>query len=178
MSGFSSDRDSAILTLASRRKIYALVQQYSGCNFHALERRSNIPATTLQYHLHYLAKEKLITTQKDGNKIRYFPNALPSKDKDLLTLLRQKHIRHILLLLLHKECQQHELAQALQLSSSTVSWYLSKLARQHIIAFHGKKDIYYQLVIPATEIIPLLITYKESFFDGLVDKTIEMWNFK
>ena len=178
MCAFSSDKHHEILTLESRRKIYALVKQYSGCNFHELERKSNTPATTLQYHLHYLAKEKLISTQKDGNKIRYFSNTFSSKDKYLLALLRQRHIRHILLFLLDKERQQHEVAQFLGLSPSTVSWHLSKLVQQKIITLVRKKETYYRLAIPSTDIIPLLITYQESFFDTLVDKTIDMWNFR
>ena len=177
---FSSKKEQEILTLESRRKIYALVKQFSGCNFHELERKSMIPTGTLQYHLHYLTKHGLITTQKDGNKIRYFTQTVTTKDRSLLIFLRQKNIRHILLFILHhKECRQQKIIHFLRLSPSTVSLYLSRLVRHQVLQVITKdREVHYRLAISATDIISLLITYKESFFDKLVDQTIEMWNFR
>lgn len=177
---FSSEKEQEILKLESRRKIYNLVKQFSGCNFHDLERKSSIPTSTLQYHLHYLAKYGLITMQKDGNKIRYFAHYVPAKDKTLLTLLRQKTIRHILLFILnHKECRQQDIIHFLGLSPSTVSWHLSRLVEHRVLeVIIKKREACYRLLIPIADIISLLITYKESFFDTLVDQTIEMWSFR
>lgn len=175
-----ASKDEAVLALASRRKIYALVKEFSGCHFHELERKSRLAAGTLQYHLHYLTKHELLTLQKDGNKIRYFTAAIPQQHQTLLALLRQKYIRHILLFLLqHDHCTQQELVDFLSLAPSTISLYLSKLAEQGII--HGKKQgkrISYQLAVPAQDIITTLVTYRESFFDTLVDQTIMMWDFR
>ena|SRR3989344_4802801 len=180
MSGFSSDKHHEILTLESRRKIYVLVKQHPGCNFHELERRTAIAPTTLQYHLHYLTKHGLITLQKDGNKIRYFPQHLQSEDKRLLVFLRQQHIRHLLLFFLtHKTCRQKDIVEFLQLSPSTISLYLSRLIENKVLQTVTKgKELSYQLAIAEDDLVSLLITYRESFFDQLVDQTIEMWNFK
>jgi len=177
---FSSAKEQEILALESRRNIYHLVKKFSGCNFHELERKSSIPSGTLQYHLHYLAKYGLITTQKDGNKIRYFTHHVPARDKTLLTLLRQKTIRHMLLFILnHKECKQQDITHFLSLSPSTVSWYLSRLVKHQVLEVITKKrEAYYRLAIPAADIMPLLIIYKESFLDKLVDQTIAMWTFR
>jgi predicted transcriptional regulator len=156
------------------------VKKFSGCNFRYLERESMIPAGTLQYHLHYLTKHKLITTQKDGNKIRYFTQSVTAKDKTLLTFLRQKNIRHIILFILtHKEGRQRDLIDFLKLSPSTVSGYLSRLMESQILqVIEKKKEIYYHLAVKETDIISLLMTYKESFLDSVVDQTIDMWTFQ
>lgn len=176
----TTKKEQEILNLESRRKIYHLVKQFSGCNFRELERKSNIPRSTLYYHLHYLTKYQLITTQKDGNKIRYFTQNVLTKDKKILTFLRQKNIRHILLFILnHTECQQKDIIHFLQLSPSTVFGYLSRLVTHHILQLIKKdRETYYCLAIEEKEIISLLITYKESFFDTLVEQTIDMWTFR
>ncbi|MBS3144792.1 transcriptional regulator [Candidatus Woesearchaeota archaeon] len=180
MSGLSPSKDSEILQLESRRKIYDLVKEFSGCNFHELERRTSIAPTTLQYHLHYLTKHGLITLQKDGNKIRYFIQHLQPEDKRLLVFLRQQNIRHLLLFILtHKTCRQKDLVEFLQLSPSTISLYLSRLIASKVLQTVTKgKELSYQLAIVEDDLVTLLITYKASFFDQLVDQTIEMWNFK
>ncbi|MEK6903416.1 MAG: winged helix-turn-helix transcriptional regulator [Nanoarchaeota archaeon] len=174
------DREEEILKLASRRKIYALVKEFSGCNFRDLERKSNIPTGTLQYHLHYLTKHEIITTQKDGNKIRYFAKNLTSRDKVLLSFLRQKNIRRLVLFILEKkECNWQEILQSLQVSPSTVSWYLSRLVEQGVLTLDKKQgESAYHLAVPEKDIISLLVIYKESFFDTMVDRAIEMWAFR
>ncbi len=176
---FSSEKEQEILALASRRTIYALVKKFSGCNFHELERKSGLPTSTLQYHLHYLTKHGLLSMQRDGNKIRYFTQHVPQEDKQLLVLLRQQTIRHLLLFILtHKTCRQKDLIDFLKLSPSTVSGYLARLVENGALQIITKhKENSYHLAVEEKAMIALLVTYKESFFDKLVDQTIEMWEF-
>jgi predicted transcriptional regulator len=63
------------------------------------------------------------------------------------------------------------------LSPSTVSWHIKKLEKESVIGFvkNGRKKIY-NILIDKNEIINLLITYQETFFDKLVDNVIEMWD--
>ena len=179
-SQLSSRKTQEILGLRLRSEIYSLVKRFSGCNFHHLERKSRIPAGTLQYHLAYLTKHGLLTIQRDGNKMRYFTQDLTIKDRELLTLLRQRTIRCILLFMLNnKECRQKDIIAFVKMSPSTVSWYLSRLLKTKIISV-AKRDRYarYHLAVKKEEILSLLISYKESFFDALVDHTIDMWTFQ
>ena len=49
----------------------------------------------------------------------------------------------------------------------------------HIIGFIKKgRKTFYNILIDKNEIINLLITYKGSFLDSLVDRVIEMWEIK
>ncbi len=95
ISGLSS-RDK-ILELKNRKKIYALVQKFAGCHFRDLERKSELPTSTIRYHLSYLSRHKFIQEKKEGSYIRYFPNEFESKNKNLLGLLRQKNVRDIII---------------------------------------------------------------------------------
>jgi predicted transcriptional regulator len=165
------------LGLDVRRRLYLLVKKNAGCHFRELERRSKMATGTLRHHLSFLVKKNLISERKEGNAVRYFPQGFPRENKKVLALLRQKSIRSIILYLLtHTTCNHESLVQETQLSPSTVSWHLKKLEQASVISAkkQGRKACL-RLLIDQNELIKLLITYQESFFDSMVDNIIEMW---
>ncbi len=167
-----------ILGLEKRKKIYNLVKEHTGCHFRDLERKSNFPASSIKYHLNYLIKYGLIQEEKDGNNIRYFPKEFNPENKMLLGLLRQKSLRKILLFILaNKNCKHNEIVKFTNLSPPTVTWHLKKLENKGIISsnINGRNKTY-KIIIDENEIMGLLITYKESFFDSLVDNIVETWD--
>jgi|LGVF01.1.fsa_nt_gb predicted transcriptional regulator len=178
MSPVASDEEKKkMLELDVRRKIYEIVKKFAGCHFREIERKSGLSTGSVSYHLHYLARHGLIKEEKEGNKSHYFPVDFKSKNIKLLVLLRQKSVREILLFILtHDNCGHKEIVQSVGLSPSTVSWHLKKLEENNIVKFtkHGRKTSYH-IVIDEEEIIYLLITYKKSFLDTMVDRVIEMW---
>jgi predicted transcriptional regulator len=166
-----------ILELDVRRKIYNLVQQYAGCHFREIERKSGLSTGSVKYHLDYLAKHNLIKREKEGNNLRYFPNNFKLQNTKLLGLLRQKSVRNILLyILINENCNHEQIVESVFLSPSTVSWHLKKLENNNIVR-SVKEGRYksYNILMEKEEIIRLLIIYKESFLDTLVDRVIEMW---
>ena len=170
----------SILQLHSRKKIYEMIKKYAGTHFRELERKTGLPTGTLQYHLHYLSKHGIIKEEKKGNTIQYFTKEIPQLKRALLGSLRQKTMRHILLCILNnKECSQKEIVRFLRLSPSTTSWHLQKLIKEGTIKTIKKgKESYYVLNGEEEKILHLLITYRESFLDRVVDQTIEMWSFQ
>ena len=174
---FLDEKDKKILELASRRKIYHLIKKFAGCHFRELERISKLSTGTVKYHLDYLTKYGLINPVKDKNNLRYFPRDFNFENKKLMSLLRQKSVREILLfILIHNNCNHEQIVNYVRLSPSTVSWHLKKLEESNIIGFIRKgRKTYYNILINKEEIINLLITYQESFFDSLVDRVVEMW---
>jgi predicted transcriptional regulator len=166
-----------ILELETRRKIYQIVKNNSGCHFREIERRSGITYGTLKYHLNFLAKHGLILCRKDENSLRYFPADFRNEDLKLLGILRQTVERKVILFLVsNKSANQKEISDFVGLSPSTTSWHLGKLVKSEILK-HEKVGAraYYSLKVDKNEIIKLLISYRNSFLDSLVDKTIEMW---
>ncbi len=169
-----------ILELETRRKIYYLVKKQSGCHFREIERISGIQYGTLKYHLNFLTRHGLIISKKDNNNLRYFPSDFRPENIKPLSLLRQKALRKIILFLMMNESANHEeIARFIHLSPSTVSWHLNKLIKEGIITSEksGRKNKY-KISIDKEEIVKLLIVYKESFFDSLVSKVVEMWEVK
>jgi len=175
---FLDENEKKALELDARRKIYDVVRKFAGSHFREIERKSNLPLGTAKYHLSYLTKLRLIKEEKDGNNIRYFPKEFNAENKKLLGLLRQKTLRKILLFILtHNHCNHEQIVQSVGLSPSTVSFHLKKLERSNIIGFIKKgRNTFYDVLIDKEKIITLLITYKESFFDSMINRVIDMWD--
>ena len=49
--------EKSILQLESRRQIYILIKKHPGLNLMELIRRTNIPKSTLKYHIDFLKKK-------------------------------------------------------------------------------------------------------------------------
>ncbi len=169
-----SFKEREILKLENRRKIYELVRKNQGRHFREIERKSIMPYGTLKYNLNFLVKHNILIEKKDKNNLRYFTKGLSLEDSNLMSLLRQESVRKILLFLtLNKNPKHKDIVDFVKLSPSTVSWHLINLTRKNMIE---KNKTGYTLIIDKNNILRLLITYKESFLDSLVNKTIEMWD--
>ena len=132
---------------------------------------------SVSYHLSYLKKHKLIKEEKDGNNVRYFPLDVPIGEEKLLMLLRQRSVRTILLFIFANEgCSHQQIVSSIRLSPSTITWHLKKLLDSEIIKSNkeGKYKKYF-LNVSKKKIMDLLISYRESFFDNLVNGLIELW---
>lgn len=166
-----------IQALETRQQIYEFIQSHPGMHFREMQRRLGIAVGTLQHHLAQLEKEKLVIGRKDGEYTRYFPvGTMTERDRFLLKFLRQAPLRRALLLLLERPSANHrQISERLRLSPATTSWYLGKLLEAGLI--ERKKvgrEAHYSLK-DAKEMARMLVAYRESFFDKLVDRFAELW---
>jgi predicted transcriptional regulator len=180
MQEFLTEKEKKTLELEVRRKVYQIVRDFAGAHFREILRKSALATGSAQYHLDYLKKRGLIKVEKEGNNVRYFPKDFKTDNKKIMSFLRQKSIRDILLyILMHNNCNHEQIAQSVSISLSTISWHLKKLEDANIVGFVKKgRKTYYNILIDKTEVMNLLITYQESFFDKMVDNIIEMWDTK
>lgn len=175
----SNRKNEKIFELQTRKNIYEIVTKNAGCHFREIERRTKIPYGTLKYHLNFLVKHSLLIEKIDNNKVRYFPKEIKSEDLEILSLLRQENIRNIILFLLsQEECAHKEISDFVGLSPGTISWHLNKLIKKRIVGKRDSNKTAYYLLYPREEIMRLIISFRESFFDSLIDKVIEMWDLK
>jgi predicted transcriptional regulator len=169
------------LELESRRRIYDQIKRSPGIHFRELERRLQMVVGNLQYHLQYMEKKNLIRASNDEDYVRYFvkDKSLSENERKILSLLRRSGCRHILIQLLNNpKLNNKELSQAVCLSPSTISWNLNKLIETGIIERKKTGRISSFTIVDPAAVAELLICYKESFLDSLVDGFIEMWEFK
>ena len=173
------DEEKGYLELETRKKIYDSVRKSPGIHFRELQRRAKLATGSIEYHLHFLHRHGLIRTEKRGGFVRYYPTdkAFTEQEKELLNLLRQEHIRHILVYLIgeKKRANASKIAEALNISPSSLSWYLNLLMKKNIISVKKKGRFRFYSVVDKENIVLALIAYKSSFFDKIVDSFIESW---
>jgi predicted transcriptional regulator len=161
----------------TRQKLFTLISECPGIHFRDAQRRTESSTGNLTYHLDCLVKAGLLTTVRDGKYLRYYAFTEKStEEKRILEMARRKTDRHILLLLLQKETNTNEeLSKILNLSPSTISWHIKKLIETNILSVKAEGRKVFYSVNNQELVSGILIKYKESYLDKLVDRFVEMW---
>lgn len=165
------------LELDNRRKIFRFVSENPGTYFREIQSNLELATGVLEYHLGYLVKKKLLSTEKDGKKVRYFVSQeVPHPDKRALGLMRQKTPRRITVhALLNPNCSFQDLLSEFGISKSTLSFHLKKLERAEILGSTRKGRKKFYRVADPDETARILISYKSSFVDSVVDSFADVW---
>ena len=165
-----------ILENEKRHKIYETIKKNPGLYIRQLQRTLGIPLSSLQYHLNYMARRNVIIEEKSKHYTRYYCKPLEPEDKKVLSVLRQKRLREIVMIILvSKKAKYRFIVQTLGLPASTISFYLKHLFDNHIIE---RTKIGYENVYTLKDedrIAKILIAYQHSFLDTLVDKWAIAW---
>lgn len=172
-----AEEEGEVFSLERRRRIYQFIRSHPGFHLRALERRLPISLGDLRYHLDYLEKRGLITTKDDGFRKTYFSSRdVYLLDRDVLALLRQRLPRRVILhLLLVPSATFEELRAPLDVSKSTLSFHLKKLTKRKVVHARRVEGRNEYFVEDRERVATLLITYKSSFMDTAVDRTLEVW---
>jgi predicted transcriptional regulator len=164
------------LDLDSRRRLYAIVRDNPGLHFREIQRMSGQSVSVAGHHLHYLTKHGLIKVENDRRFLRYYPLHFSTEDARAMSLLRQGSARRIISELLMGECTFSGLQARTRLSAASISEHLKRMEALGIIG-RDKAGTYAYRILDEGEIIQLLIVYKESFVDRIVDRVLETWEF-
>lgn len=165
-----------ILENERRRKIYAAIEANPSIHLRELQRVLNIPLATLEYHLSYMTRKKIVHRETVGHHKGYYTKPLNPEDKKVLSALRQKRMREIVLIILaNKKVKYQFLLDYFKLPPSTLSFYLKYLVDNNILARDkiGYENLY--TVQDEDKVAKVLISYKSSFLDTLVDKALSTW---
>lgn len=127
----------AILDLAMRRRIYALIQGYPGIHVREAARQLDTSMALVEYHVAVLDQHGLVLRERDDNHMRlYAADATPKPaDRALLGVLRERIPLQVTLYLLDRaEPVAHgRIAQDLGLGKSKLSFHLRKLEAAGIV---------------------------------------------
>src|SRR4030066_1340154 len=165
-----------ILANENRRKVYSVIETNPGIHMRELQRVLDMPLTTLEYHLTYMEHKKILFSEADSHYRRYYARPLDSEDKKILSALRQKRMREIVfVVLINKKVKYQFLADYLKMPNSTLSFYLKYLVDNMVLAKEkiGYENIY--IVQDEDRVARVLIAYKSSFIDKVVDKALNTW---
>ena len=164
------------LKLEVRKKIYNTIKRNPGLHFRELQRRVGIATGALQYHLDFLQKKHLVKSEKETKFIRYYLIRQQFDDTELMSLLRQESIRRIMLFLMQKRFATNQsVSGGVELSPSTTATHLEKLSESGIVErFESRGKMAYR-VADKQRVADLLVNYRRSFLDEMVNNFVEVW---
>jgi predicted transcriptional regulator len=165
-----------ILENERRRKIYSVIKSNPGIHLREAQRILNMPLATLEYHLNYMKRNKIVFGERDGHYVRYYVKPLDLEERKILSALRQRKMREIVLMILaNRKVKYQVLADHFKLPRSTLSFYLKYLVDHNILVRNrvGYENIY--TVHDEGRVVRMLTAYKSSFLDKLVDKALNTW---
>jgi predicted transcriptional regulator len=172
------------LELGIRKEIYDLVEKFPGLHMREIQRKLNLSISHAEYHLNFLEKSELLTSIEDDNYKRYYVMDANTKefwlklgynDKKILGLLRQKIPLNIVLFLLKNHKALHsEIAGALNLSPSKLSFHLKKLQKYNVIRKLSRDEGKGYAVVDEKKIVRLLITNEPP--KDMLDELSDLWD--
>lgn len=132
VAGYARVHGDEVLEHPGRSEVYERVKAYPGVSFVQLQEALGMGASTLNYHLRVLEKNGYVTPVRDGRYLRFFDRRsghYSQNRKFAVSALRNpttaamaRHIRE------HPGVSQSDLAQAFDVTPSTVCWHMARLA--------------------------------------------------
>jgi len=165
-----------VMALTPRDKIYSTIVQNPGLHFREIQRRVGIATGALQYHLDYLKKKNFVREEKQGKFSHFYSIQGGEVDSGLMNLLRQESVRKIVLFLMNKRrATLPTISENVQLSLSTTSFHMQKLLQAQVVIQKSIKGRVYFSLMDKERVLILIVQYRKSFLDDLVDNFIDTW---
>lgn len=160
--------------LEVKRKIFNLIKKNPGLHASKIAEILNISWELANYHIIYLERNDLINIiKKDGYNRCFTSGEIGEKDRDVLSLLRQKNPLKIVLFLLMKPYSKfNEILVEVKVAPSTLSYHLKKLMDKQIIDSELIKNEKRFFVRERKYVIQILINYKPH---SLIKDYEDMW---
>ncbi|MCL5408207.1 MAG: ArsR family transcriptional regulator [Candidatus Thermoplasmatota archaeon] len=159
-------------------QILDFVNKNPGHHFRGIQRSLRVSTGVLQYHLSSLIKENDIIVRDINGTSCYFPSKSFNEDQfKVLSHLRNRVRNKILRVLLDGNPRPPaELKKELSVSSPTLSYHLALMTDDGILEkVLGEKGTAYR--VKDLKIFKgLIVEYKESFADKLIQDFVELWS--
>jgi predicted transcriptional regulator len=155
-----------------RRDIYNYIHKNPGIRYRELVRLAGITNGVLSYHLGMLEKTAEIRVERQSNNrvTRYFIANIPKKDSDIIGCFRSKVIRNIVSFVLKNEfCTFNEIVDHVEKAPSTISWYIKRLREAGILSTNYGNDRFIYSITDKLIVNRVLLEYKESFIDRIIE---------
>jgi len=158
--------------LVTQKQVYQLISIHPGLNLSTIAEHLNIRVELARYHLQYLEKHDLLTTDKEEGFRRYYVKGdVGVKDKKYLSLFRQEMLLKIVLYLIkHPYARHRDILEEFDISRSLLSYHLKKLIKKGIIIQDTAEKASGYSIINQNDIVNFLIKYEPyKILEGLTD---------
>jgi len=164
------------VALTPRDRIFSTIAQNPGLHFREIQRRVGYATGAMQYHIDYLKKKGHIREEKEGKFSRFYAVAGESVDSKLMGLLRQESVRRITLFLMDKrKATLQAISKGINLGLSTTGFHMQKLIQTGFVVETKSRGKIFYVLNEKEKILGLLVQYRHSFLDELVDSFIDLW---
>ncbi len=162
------------LELENRKRIFECIRGSPGLHFREIQRRTTLPIGVLEYHLNYLVDRSIISLDKRESFSRYYPGVQMGQDKQrILSSLRQEIPRGVILFLLSNPGSTHgDVLKNFTISGGTLSYHIKKLVSKGVVRLDKVGRESRLTVIDPDKVADLLIVYRRTFLDKLVDEFV------
>lgn len=153
------------------------VKESPGLHLRALAEALTMPVSTLEYHCYQLVKHGHLATRESAGFKSFYPGeGMDRRDKDILYLVRHEAPRRVCThLLLHPGATPKELKEVLAMAAPTLSFHLKKLRSAGLVVETPEGRTKRLVVADPERVASVLVTYRKSFFDDVVDRFSDAW---
>lgn len=160
-----------------RDEIYNFINKNPGIRYRELLRLVRISNGVLTYHLGMLEKFGQIKVQRQSNKkvTRYFVANISKQDSHIIGCFRSRITRSIIIFILKNDyCTFNEIVEYVERAPSTISWHIKRLRDIGILrVIYGNNRLLYSIT-DKVKVDNVLLHYKETFTDRVIDDYAEM----
>lgn len=165
-----------LLALKRRRVIFGHISANPGTYLREMETALGLSVGDLQYHLGQLEKGGLVTTHDDGRRKGYFvASEVPYFDRGIISIIRMRTPRRIIIFLLtHRDATFGEILANFNFTKGALSFHLKRLVKADVIT-RGRRERESTFEVKEPERVSgLLITYKASIADEVLDGVVDL----
>lgn len=127
---FSRVTGPKVLENKTREQIYLHIQERPGAYYRSIQRDLGLAQGTLSHHLYTLEREKLITRQRQGLKLRFFPTSLGAIKTRAISPWQLRVMETVRA---NPGISQSDLARILGLSRQALHYHIEQLRRASLI---------------------------------------------
>ena len=163
----------------NRGKILKIINSVPGIRYRDIMRLTNLNNGTLSYHLSILEKRSIIKIGRteNSNITRYFPASTPSGETLILSYLKIKTTKGIILMLLDTNgngASFSEIVNHIKKAPSTTSWNLKRLVDSKIVGRKRGKEVSIFFLLNRELVEKLVGENNKTLLDRSIDNYISI----
>jgi DNA-binding transcriptional ArsR family regulator len=123
----------------TRREVYEIVEENPGVCIQEAADQADVSYSTASYHLKRLVRMDYVTREEDGNKVLYYKNGgtFTAEERDLIPILQNEEAMRVFHHIVENPwCYRAQVADALDVSHTTVNWHLDRLQDADLVEEH------------------------------------------
>jgi predicted transcriptional regulator len=147
-----------------------------GIRYRELLRYSRLSNGVLAYHLAGLEEASLVQVERRFAKTtRYYPISVSEREAVVLSCLRHKPLRQIILFILDRdECTYYDIVDFTGKAPSTISSHLKHLKEAGLISISESRRCFLYSLTDRELVVDIVSKYKTSLVDKTVDNYVDM----